>query len=70
LAEKVKVGTISGKGATRGYFKIGSESGNKDLVEQKESFSFGYDTELIPKSYLEETTLVDRNLWHPSFNQD
>jgi hypothetical protein len=33
---------IQGRGATRGYFEIGSESGNKDLVELKESFSYGH----------------------------
>lgn len=38
----MKVGTITGKGATRGYFKIGSETGDKNFLEKKESFSYGY----------------------------
>ena len=63
------MGTISGSGATRGYFKIGSESGNKDILEKKESFSFGFDETNIPKEFLKNSSLVDRNLWHESFKK-
>jgi len=45
----MSIGKVEGKGATRGYFGIGSESGNKDLVELKESFSFGHQS--IPDKF-------------------
>ena len=52
---------ISGRGATRGFFPIGAETGDKNNLENKESFSFG--TDHIPSSFLEECPLVANNLY-------
>ena len=56
---KQEIGSVAGVGATRGFFPMGAETGDKKNVEYKESFSFGDDE--IPSSF--ESTLVADNIW-------
>jgi hypothetical protein len=60
-SDKDSIGSIEGEGATRGFFPIGAETGDKTNVEHKESFSFGYDA--IPQAFLKQCSLVDQNIW-------
>lgn len=70
LQQKLKVGNLSGKGATRGYFPIGSESGNKDLFEKKESFSFGYNDSLVTQQVMQHYSLAAPNIWPEQFDSE
>ena len=47
---KSEMKNIFGKGATRGFFPAGAETGNKAIFENKESFSFGDNQ--IPENFL------------------
>jgi hypothetical protein len=52
---------ISGRGATRGFFSIGAETGDKNNIENKESFSFGMDG--IPCDFIDSCPLVANNIY-------
>ncbi|KRX03725.1 hypothetical protein PPERSA_04233 [Pseudocohnilembus persalinus] len=52
----------------RGYFKIGDESGNIDLLEKKECFTFGYDNSKIPQEFQQISTLVSQNRFPEEFD--
>merc|ERR1740139_448188 len=56
---KHEIGNVAGLGATRGFFPMGAETGDKKNIEYKESFSFGDDQ--IPASF--KSTLVADNIW-------
>jgi hypothetical protein len=58
---KQNVGNVVGQGATRGFFPIGAETGDKKNVENKESFSFGHDS--IPKAFNDSCNLVADNIF-------
>ena len=64
---KHNIGNISGLGATRGFFPIGAETGDKNNVENKESFSFGHDH--IPKEFNNSCNLVADNMYPPEFDK-
>ena len=63
-------------GFTRGYLRIGSESGSPDLFERKEAFSYGFDgfnppmrRKIGPSNSLEGQNVWPQNLRdEPEFN--
>ena len=65
---KAEMPNVFGKGATRGFFPTGAETGNKAIFENKESFSFGDDT--IPQSFIDQSNLVAKNIYHEDFKPE
>lgn len=66
--EKNSIGSVYGLGATRGFFPIGAETGDKKNAEPKESFSFGHDG--IPPAFKRGCPLVADNIWPASFDKE
>ena len=59
--DKNNLGNVQAEGATRGFYPMGAETGDKSIFERKESFSFGYDD--IPDSFLDDCKLVAKNMF-------
>jgi isopenicillin N synthase-like dioxygenase len=59
--EKNNLGNVQAEGATRGFYPMGAETGDKSIFERKESFSFGYDD--IPDSFIADCKLVAKNMF-------
>lgn len=64
----MNLGNVQDKGATRGYYPVGAETGNKAIFENKESFSFGHDS--IPEDFLNKSNLVAENIHPESFDRN
>jgi hypothetical protein len=47
---------------------MGAETGDKKNVEHKESFSFGHDG--IPQEFLDQSTLVAKNIFPENFKPE
>ena len=58
---------IQDKGATRGFYPVGAETGNKAIFENKESFSYGVDG--IPEDFLQKSNLVAQNIYPEAFDK-
>ena len=61
------MGNVQAQGATRGFYPVGAETGNKSIFENKESFSFGHDS--IPEDFLAASNLVAENIYPDSFDK-
>ena len=66
--EKNQLGNVQAEGATRGFYPMGAETGDKSIFERKESFSFGYDD--IPEEFLGSCKLVAKNMYPPTLPKD
>lgn len=66
--DKNSIGNVYGLGATRGFFPIGAETGDKKNAEPKESFSFGHDG--IPQEFKRGCNLVADNMWPAGFERE
>ena len=61
LENKLLFSQKNNDGSARGYLPIGSESGDANNVEKKESYAFGWPDELIPESLLNGLSLAAKN---------
>lgn len=66
--EKNQLGNVQAEGATRGFYPMGAETGDKSIFERKESFSFGYDE--IPESFLNDCKLVANNMFPSTLKKE
>lgn len=66
--DKNNLGNVQAEGATRGFYPMGAETGDKSIFERKESFSFGYDH--IPESFLSDCKLVAKNMFPEALARD